>query len=98
MNGEIRYWSHGLLFAALTVVLGMIGIISAQRASERWMSRGLFLQGALLTCVVGAAFHDHPSDLKLAGLMILGLLIVQCTWRPGSIEDDGTKPDEDDSF
>ena len=95
MNGDIGWWRYGLLFSALSVVLGIVGLVSARRASERWLTGGLFLQGVLLTFVIGGAFIQGTSDPKLGGLVIAGLLIVHSVWSPNSNADE--KPiDEDD--
>ena len=95
MNGETGRLGHGLLFAALVVVLGIIGIISAQCRSERNLYRGLFLQGVLLTWVVVAAFRNQNSDLKLGGLMVVGLLILQTVWQPASTLDEPVADGDD---
>lgn len=95
MNLEIGRVGHGLLFAALVVVLGMIGMISAKCRSERNLFRGLFFQGILLTWVIVAAFRPQNSELKLGGLIIIGLLILQTVWQPVSVVDAPASKEED---
>ena len=92
MNGDLGRWNDGLLFAGLVVVLGMIGFVSAQVVTDRSLSRGLLLQGTLLA----AAFHEHRGELKLIGLLIIGLLIVQSIW-PTESHGDQKPPDEVES-
>ncbi len=95
MNGDLSRWSDGLLFSALSVVLGIVGLVSARRDSERWWASGLMLQGILLTFVVGGAFVRGSTDLKLGGLTIVVLLIVHSVWGPGLAS--ATEPtDKDD--
>jgi hypothetical protein len=98
MIGEMNRWSYGLLFALLVIVLGMTGLVSSARSSDRSRSRGLFLQGILLIWVIGAAFHLHPihqysGDLKIGGLLLVGLLIVQSLWQPDSTGADPASED-----
>ena len=96
MNGDLGRWNDGLLVAGLVVVLGMIGFVSAQVVTDRSLSRGLLLQGTLLAGVVAAAFHEHRGELKLIGLLIIGLLIVQSIW-PTESHGDQKPPDEVES-
>ena len=94
MSGDIGRWNCGLLFAAIAIVFGLIGVVFPQRRSDRPLFQGLFLQGVLLICVVGAAYREQGSDLKLATFLVIGLLVIQQVMQPGSTDDD-LNSDED---
>ena len=87
MNGDVGRWNNGLLYAALTVVLGIVGLVAARRFSERFLASGLFLQGVLMTFVVGGSFLKSTTDPKLGGLVIVGLLLVHSVWGPSFAAD-----------
>ena len=112
MNGSLSYWNYGLIFASLSVLLGVVGVVSTRRKEKRWLASGLFLQGVLLTFVVGGAYFHRTVDrydqstevarppegvnsvfpgsveLRLGGLAVVGLLIVQSFLGPNLSDDD----------
>ena len=88
MNIKTLYQNVGLLFAGLMLILGMVGILSADPRGNPRLVRGLFFPGVLLAFVVGAASINRNSDAKLGGLLIGGLLLMQVWWDPESPDKD----------
>ena len=84
MSAEISRWTYGLLFATLIVATGIVGIVAARCSSARSLSGSLFLQGVLMTFVMGSTFLNVTGDTRLGGLVIVGLLLVHsgCTRQP----------------
>jgi hypothetical protein len=95
MTGELGCWSYLLIFAASVIVLGLVGTI-IRHNREPWLTRSLILQGVLVTCVAGAFFREYPGDLRVASLVIVGLLVFQSVWR-FSTSIDETSHDGDNS-
>ena len=69
MNIDYGNWGSQILFASACIVVGI----------DRWLRLGLLLQAILLAFVVSAAFFQRQTELKLGGVVIVGLLIVQST-------------------
>ena len=94
MNIEHSNWGSHVLFALVCVVLGIVGVILARNGTERWLRQSVLLQAILLTYVVSAAFFQLQSELKLGGVVIVGLLIVQSTLGSPSVNDDPALDEE----
>lgn len=78
------FWICGLLFAAVSFLLGMAGFVSAGQADERNLASGMMSQGMLLMFVVAASVHRDSPALGLAGLAIAVVLIIRtvCATNP----------------
>lgn len=81
MTPDHRFWIVQLLFVALTLVIGVVGVVSARSLVERRLLRGLFGQGVLIAMVVAAATFPDRSELRLAGLVIVAALLIQALWE-----------------
>ena len=79
MNIDYGNWGSQILFASACIVVGIVGVVLARNGIDRWLRLGLLLQAILLAFVVSAAFFQRQTELKLGGVVIVGLLIVQST-------------------
>ena len=95
MSGDLSQWTSGLLFAAFCALLGTSGVVSARRIDDWWMASGLFMQGILVSFVVGGSHFHESSDLHLGGLVVLWLLIIQ-TVRHTNVSSDDSPSKEDE--
>lgn len=75
-------WNCGLLFATFTVLLGVSAFVAARQSLQRHFACGMILQGILISFVIAASVYDRSIELKLGGLAVLGLLLVQSNWSP----------------
>ena len=91
MNGANASWNFGLLFASLTVLLGIIGVVSTRQTARRWLASGLFIQGLILVFVVSSVYFHASSGLKLCTLAGVGLAaLIQTFLGPNFVCDDET--------
>ena len=60
----------------------------ARTDAERWLRQSALLQAILLVYVVSAAFFQRQSELKLGGVVIVGLLIIQAMSGSQRINED----------
>jgi len=97
MNVDYGHWGSQILFAALCIAIGVVGIVLARTDAELSLQKGLFLQGILLASVVSAAFFQDQIDLKLGGIVIVGLLIIQSTLGSPQVITDEQELDEKES-
>lgn len=97
MTGDLTAWNYGLLFAALCVILGVVGVVSSQLNQERWLATGMVLQGVVLTFVVGGTYFRSSVDLHLGGLVVAGLLIIQSLCKPNPTVDPKSPLEEDEA-
>ena len=81
MNHENRLWVVRLLFVGLVNVMGIVGVVSATRFRERRLLRGVLGQGILMMTVVGAARFPEQIELKLAGVVVIVLLMIEAVWE-----------------
>ena len=81
MNPENRLWVVRLLFVGLVIVMGIVGVISATHFRDRRLLRGVLGQGILMMTVVGAARFPEQIELKLAGVVLIVLLMIEAAWE-----------------
>lgn len=77
MNIDYGNWGSQILFALACIVVGIIGVVTARNRADRLLRLSLLLQAILLAFVVGAAMFQRQTELKLGGVVIVLLLIVQ---------------------
>jgi|GEM_PF-2720846 len=80
MNGDDLIWGNGLIAALVSVVLGIVGLVSARNTTQRWLTSGLFLQGVLLTFTLAGAYFHSTATLFVGAFAVLGLLVVH-SWK-----------------
>lgn len=88
MTSEALFWNSGLLFASLSIVLGVIGLVGIEGNESRIRSCGYFLQGVILVFVAGAVYFPGSLDLRLGGMIGAIVLIIQHLLAPQEIEAD----------
>lgn len=66
------------------VTTGIVGLVTARCPPTRTLAGSLFLQGVLMTFVIGSTFLNVTGDTRLGGLVIVTLLLVHsfCTRHP----------------
>ena len=69
-------WNHGLLFAAVLIIMGAMQFVSAATTRDRLIALGVLSQGIVVTFVVSGSFHGR-SELLLAAL---ALVVLACLW------------------
>lgn len=69
-------WNHGLLFAAVLTVMGVMQFVSAATIRDRLIALGVLSQGIVVAFVVNGSFHGR-SELLLAAL---ALVVLVCLW------------------
>lgn len=94
MNPEHRLWVVRLLYVLLLLVIGIPGVVSARGTRERSLLRGLLGQGILMTIVVSAVSFPERTELKLAGMVAVTLLIIQECWAVARCDEDTTHEQE----
>jgi hypothetical protein len=98
MNTDYGNWGSHILFVSACLVIGIVGFVLAPNGAERWLRQSVLLQALLLTYVVSAAFFQRQNELKLGGVVIVGLLIVQSTLGfPGITDEPPLDEDQSES-
>ncbi len=88
MSIDYGNWGSLILFASVCIVTGIIGVVLARTDAERWLRQSVLLQAILLVYVVSAAFFQRQSELKLGGVVIVGLLIIPAMLGSSSVDDE----------
>jgi hypothetical protein len=91
MNADVTIYNCGLLFAGLCLVFGIVGIVSSDSREYRRLASGLILQGVVFIFVFGSAYFPGSIDLRLGGLTVTGLLIIQNLLSPNEFRGPGTR-------
>ena len=94
MNVDYGNWGGHLLFAMMCIVMAIVGIVLARNVVEQWLQQCLLLQGILLACVASAAFFPRQNELKLGGVVIIGLLIIHSILGHSALGSPMIKDDE----
>ena len=66
-------WNHGLLFAAVLIVMGAMLLVSAATIRDRLIALGVLSQGIVVAFVVSSSFYGR-SELMLAALALVVLV------------------------
>jgi hypothetical protein len=94
VNPDYTFWKFGLLFGALSALLGMMGAAAIRPSAERWLASGQFLQGVLLLFVVAGAYFHQSQALYLGGLVVVALLSIQMFLVRGSADSNVERDEE----
>ncbi|MEI8017201.1 MAG: hypothetical protein WCH39_03325 [Schlesneria sp.] len=88
MSIDYGNWGSHILFASACIVTGIVGVVLARTETERWLRQSALLQAILLVYVVSAAFFQRQNELKLGGVVIVGLLIIQAILGSPNVTDE----------